>query len=275
MSRYACSRPVDALSCRRRSGRRPLKRRALTLAPVSRSADDWHLASESQPAASLPFVAVRLAVRVPGRLISAGARGEKAVRQSVGRSASSLALAGLGALMDSRFAQEAVDRVVAGPLARRAVQDALAGELVETIGDDVARYQVIERIAAPLAESGALERIVLAGIANPVTADLANRVLESPAAEQVVARAIDGKLLEQAVDRLLESEDLWILVDEIARSPSVTSAIGHQSLGLADQFAEVVRNRSSNADERIAQAVERLRTRTKRHPHGHREQNAR
>jgi hypothetical protein len=38
----------------------------------------------------------------------------------------------------------------------------------------------------------------------------------------------------------------------------VTEAISHQSLGLADQFADVVRNRSVRADDRVERAARRL-----------------
>ena len=66
---------------------------------------------------------------------------------------------------------------------------------------------------------------------------------------------IDGPLLDTAVERLLESDDLWLLVDEIARSPAVTEAIGRQSISFADQVAGQVRVRTRRVDselERIA-----------------------
>jgi len=57
---------------------------------------------------------------------------------------------------------------------------------------------------------------------------------------------------------LLESDELWLLVDEIAGSPSVTRAISQQGVGFADQVAGVVRRRSERADARLERAAHRL-----------------
>lgn len=97
--------------------------------------------------------------------------------------------------------------------------------------------------------------------------ELAERVIDSPAAERLVARVIQSPLLDEAVARLLESDDLWLLIDEIARSPTVTDAIGRQGVGFADQFAGAVRDRSLNADDRLEVAVRGLITRRRRRKH--------
>src|SRR3954451_21046054 len=182
----------------------------------------------------------------PGSRILAGpASMARFALRSSERMASAGALAALDALLASRFAETAADRIVSSALARHVTDEVLAGSLVDAIGDNVSRHEVIERIALPIAESGELDK-------------LADRVLDSPAAEQLVARVIDSRLLDQAIERLLESEELWVLVDEVARSPSVTEAIGQQGLGMADQFAEVVRTRSTRADDRVEHAVRGL-----------------
>jgi hypothetical protein len=139
-----------------------------------------------------------------------------------------------------------------------AIDRLLASALIEGVGKAIADHRVIERVARPIAASGAVEQIVVDALASPVTDRVAERVLESPAAEQLAARAIDSELMDQVVARLLESEDLWLLVDEIARSPAVTAAISRQGLGLADQFAGVVRERSNRADDRIERSLRRL-----------------
>jgi hypothetical protein len=94
--------------------------------------------------------------------------------------------------------------------------------------------------------------------------ELADRVLDSPAAERLVARVIQGPLFDEAVARLLESEDLWVLIDTIARSPIVADAIGRQGVGFADQFADAVRDRTLNADDRLELAVRGLLRRRRR-----------
>ena len=48
------------------------------------------------------------------------------------------------------------------------------------------------------------------------------------------------------------------MVDEIARSPSVTEAITHQSVGFADQIADTVRDSSRDADAWLERAARRL-----------------
>jgi hypothetical protein len=100
----------------------------------------------------------------------------------------------------------------------------------------------------------ALERM----LESPGMDRLSGRAIESPAAERLVGRVIQSPLLDEAVGRLLESEDLWLLVDEVARSPAVTEAIGSQGLGFADQVAEGVRARSLRADDRLEHAARRL-----------------
>jgi hypothetical protein len=95
-------------------------------------------------------------------------------------------------------------------------------------------------------------------LASPVFDRLTQRVLDSPSMERLVVRVIDSRLVDAAVARLLESEDLWIVVDEVARSPSVTEAISHQSLGFAEQVTGAVRERSIRADDRLERAARRL-----------------
>ena len=139
-----------------------------------------------------------------------------------------------------------------------AVDRVLASSLVEGLGKAIAQHDVVERLVRPMAQSGAVEQIVVDALESPVTDRVAERVLDSPAAEQLAARAIESQLMDQVVARLLESDDLWLLVDTVARSPSVTEAISRQGMGLADQFAGVVRERSNRADDRMERGMRRL-----------------
>jgi hypothetical protein len=187
----------------------------------------------------------------------AAALGDAAIHRAA-RVASRPALSFVDVVLESRFAEELVKRVVGSALAERALRQALAGALVDVAGQDIARHAVIERVAAPLVASGELDRIVEGALSSPSVARLADQVIDSPAAERMVARLIESPLMDEAVARLLESEDLWLLIDEIARSPAVTDAIGRQSVGFADQVAGAVRARSRNADERLEMAIRRL-----------------
>jgi hypothetical protein len=69
---------------------------------------------------------------------------------------------------------------------------------------------------------------------------------------------LESRLVDEAVQRVLDGEELWLVVDEIAKSPAVTEAIGRQSLSFADQVAGQVRNRSRSADARLEQAARRV-----------------
>jgi hypothetical protein len=126
-----------------------------------------------------------------------------------------------------------------------ALDRVLASSLVDALGKAIADHAVVERMATPIAASGAVERLV-------------GDALESRVTEELVARAIESELMDEIVERLLASDDLWILVDEIAASPAVTAAISRQGMGLADQFAGVVRERSGRADDRIEGSLRRL-----------------
>jgi hypothetical protein len=168
------------------------------------------------------------------------------------------------AVIDSRLAQELVERALGSTLAERALRQALESALVDAAGEDIARHAVIERVTAPLVGSGELDRIMESALMSPSVERLADRVIDSPAAERFVERLIDSQLFDRAVVRLLESEELWLLVDEVAQSPSVTDAIGRQGIGFADQVAGAVRVRSRNADERLELAVRRLVRRRRR-----------
>jgi hypothetical protein len=91
-----------------------------------------------------------------------------------------------------------------------------------------------------------------------VARDLGDRILEGPEGERLVARVLDSHLIDATVARLLESKDLWLMIDVIARSPSVTEAISHQGVGFAEEMAGVVRDRSHKGDARVERVARRL-----------------
>jgi hypothetical protein len=125
-----------------------------------------------------------------------------------------------------------INLVLGSPLAARAADAVIATPIVDAIATSIARHRVLERTAQPL--------------------------LEGDSVDELVGRILESGLLDEAVARLLESEELWILVDEVARSPAVTDAISHQSAGLADEVAGVIRDRSLSADARLERVAHRL-----------------
>jgi hypothetical protein len=130
--------------------------------------------------------------------------------------------------------------------------------------------RAVRRAAIDRAERTTLAAIDLV-LASRLFDQAVDRVLSAPATERAVARAvnstpgeritasvIDSRVFDEAIKRLLASPDLWLLVDEIARSPAVTEAISHQSVGFAEQVAGDVRTRSQKADDRLERAARRL-----------------
>ena len=136
--------------------------------------------------------------------------------------------ASVAAGVAERAALAGLDAVLASRLATEAIDRIIASSLVEHAVDQILAGDGLERVLA-MAESA-----------------------------EVPQRVIDSHLVDEAVDRLLQSEDLWVLVDEIARSPAVTEAIGTQGIGFADQIAGVVRERTRTADDRLERIARRV-----------------
>lgn len=120
-----------------------------------------------------------------------------------------------------------------------------------------------QRARATLRARG--EQLALEALDALLTSDAIDLVLErieaAGVAQHVAQRILEDGIAEQVVTLLLESEELWVLVDEIARSPSVTEAITHQSAGFVDQVTDTVRDRSREADAWVERAARRLRGR--------------
>lgn len=111
------------------------------------------------------------------------------------------------------------------------------------------------------------EQLALDALEALLTSEAIDLVLErieaAGVAQRVAQRVLEDGIAEQVVRILLESEELWVLVDEIARSPSVTEAITHQSAGFVDQVTDTVREHSREADAWVERAARRLRRRAK------------
>jgi hypothetical protein len=159
----------------------------------------------------------------------------------------------------------------------------LGFELEEQARSAIARraeqafYEVLDAIVARVMEDRVIDRVFERAEAAGVAQRVADRILEDGIAEQIAERAFSGPELErilaaafktalpdELVGELLASEAVWVLVDEIARSPSVTEAIAHQGEGFLDQVAAKARDRSRRADDRVLKLAERLRRRGSR-----------
>ncbi len=121
----------------------------------------------------------------------------------------------------------------------------LAGDAVERVLEHVETTRLAQRVTERILEDGIAEQVAQGAIAGPEL-------------ERVVATALESRLPEAVVAHLLESQALWVLVDEIARSPSVTEAIAHQGSGFVEQVAGVARDRSRDADAWVEQVAHRV-----------------
>jgi hypothetical protein len=82
--------------------------------------------------------------------------------------------------------------------------------------------------------------------------------LRSRFAEDAVERILDSPLLADVVAGLLEREALWTLVDGVAQSPAVAAAMRQQGVGLGDELAGEVRERSRYADAWLERGARRV-----------------
>jgi hypothetical protein len=150
-------------------------------------------------------------------------------------------LAVLDRVLASKWAEGALDMTLRSALAERAVRTVVEGPLADAAVLSAIRARLVERIAADLLESGAVARL-----------------LDSDDAQALAGEVLDSRLVDTSVARVLASEELWLVVDEVARSPSVTEAIAHQGAGFADQVADDLGERSRRADARLERVARRL-----------------
>jgi hypothetical protein len=158
------------------------------------------------------------------------------------------AYAGREARDTAKVAQEAI--LATGEQAFFALLDAVVTKMMED--------QVIDRVLERAEAAGVAQRVVDRVLEDGVIEQIAERVLSGPEIERIVAAGFRSALPEEVIEQLLASEAVWILVDEIARSPSVTEAIAHQGTGFLEQVAGKARDRSRRADTRVQRLAQRL-----------------
>ena len=154
--------------------------------------------------------------------------------------------------------QAAID---AGRQAQRAIASSSEQALLSLLDATVARLvdeQVIDRVLERVEAAGVAQRVVDRILQDGVIEQIADRVLSGPELERMLAAAFQSALPEELIAQALASEAVWVLVDEIARSPSVTEAIAHQGTGFLEQVAAKTRDRSRQADSRLQRLAEKV-----------------
>jgi len=200
-------------------------------------------------------------------VIDAGRAVEQRTRAGLRVAGGRIALDTLGAVLSSDAIDRALERLEAAGVAEKVARRMLEDGFAEQIVTGVLEGPELERIIGRALDSGRTQDGLARALESEGVERLLKRLLNSPASERLLSEVLQSRLLEETVTRLLESEELWILVDEIARSPSVTEAITHQSAGFIDEVTDKVRNRSRDADalmERAARRIGRHRKNSKR-----------
>jgi hypothetical protein len=244
--------------------------------------DDWYEAEPRQRrtfvgAAFGAGVAVGRAALWPARpLVALGLEIEREARERLLDAGARTTLAALDALLASPFLGQATELVLARAEAagapQRLTERVLADGIAEELAARVVNGPEIERLVEVTLDSDRLRDAVLAALEQPAAERMVSDALESPGMERLVTRVVGSRLVEETIVRIVdetvarlpEREALWTLIDEIARSDSVTDAIGQQGLGFADQVADDVRERSRHADARLERVARRLLRRPQR-----------
>ena len=168
------------------------------------------------------------------------------------------AISALDAALRSELASRAVCSLVEGPLGDVGVQAAVRCGLVDRVAGQMLEAGLVERVAGVMLEAGVAENVADRVLAGQELDRLVTRVLEDPATSRLVAQVLDSRLLDESVARVLQSEELWLVVEEVARSPAVMSAISRGGAGFADQVVGEVGERSRRADAWLERAAQRM-----------------
>ena len=153
------------------------------------------------------------------------------------------------------------DSIEAGERAGRAVarsgEDALL-RLLDDVMDALVDSEVLDRILARIDEAAVAQHIAQHMLESGAIEQIAERLFEGPELRRMIKSAFTSELPEELVTELLESEAVWVMVAEIAASPSVTEALTQQTTGFAGQVSAKARVRSRHADARVQRLAQRL-----------------
>jgi hypothetical protein len=149
------------------------------------------------------------------------------------------------------LAQGAAEAVA--PAGERALLAALDAVVTPLMSE-----QAIDRVLARAETSGVAQRVVDRVLQDGVIEQIAERLLSGPELERILTAAFESALPDELIAQLLASEAVWAMIDEIARSPSVTEAITQQGTGFLEQVAAKARERARGADTRLERLAGRV-----------------
>jgi hypothetical protein len=138
---------------------------------------------------------------------------------------------------------------------------------LDAVLDRAITQGVPQRIADRLLEDGLAEQLAQRFLDGPELERMVALVLESERVDAALVSALESADMERLIIRIVESRLIDETVTRLAQSPAVTDAIAQQGLGLADEVADEVRDRSRAADAWLERAAGRmLRRRTRPEP---------
>jgi hypothetical protein len=149
-----------------------------------------------------------------------------------------------------------VERQLRAALIKRG--EAVAFGALDAVVSRMLEEDVIDRVLERAEATGIAQHVADRILEDEIAEQIAERLLSGPELERILETAFRSSLPDQLISELLANEAVWILVDEIARSPSVTEAIAHQGTGFLDQVAAKARDRSRTADARLQRIARRI-----------------
>jgi uncharacterized RDD family membrane protein YckC len=166
------------------------------------------------------------------------------------RTGDSLADAGRAARTQGRGRLEtAAGDAFSSPEAGRAVDHALAGPLPEAIARSLIERHVVQRIAEQVLASAELQ---------PAPGGPLTETTGDAAVERLVAGALESRVVSDVTDQVIESPEIQRMIEEIASSPAVRTALSRQTTTFAEETAAGLRHRMESLDDAVERTVHRL-----------------
>jgi hypothetical protein len=149
------------------------------------------------------------------------------------------------ARMRSRL-EALTEEVLAAPEVARAIDRLLAGTLPDAVVRSLLQHRVVERIVAELAATTDFDVAVTAVLDRESTQQLVQAILVSPGFD---------RLLLAATNRAITGPEMQRVVEHVAASPEVRTALTRQSTTLAAEMVDSVRTRAETLDDAAERTV--------------------
>jgi hypothetical protein len=138
----------------------------------------------------------------------------------------------------------------------RALDKALAGPLPETVVRSLVERHVVERVVEQIFDRADLEGAIASALDRAETERLVQATLSSPGFERLAPGAADSLLASKLPGHVIESAEMQQLVEEIATSPSVRTALVRSTATLGTEVSAGLRRRMENLDSASERTVQ-------------------